>query len=186
MSVHRVMTMLKHRLTKISIAAVAATMIASSAFADDALSACAKESDDARRLACYDRVSRGQSAPEPEQSNAPPAAVKPEPKPAEPPAATATDEFGVTGSAVARQRSSEQKQETKPKVQSVTAEVTEVSWRPHGEFVATLDNGQVWAQKDPGQRFLIKPGDRVTINAGMLGSYRLVNGPRSTQVTRIK
>lgn len=180
--------MLKHSLTKISIVAVAATMIATSAFADDALSACAKESDDARRLACYDRVSRGQTAPEakPEQSNAPAAAVKPEPKPAEQPAATATDEFGVTGSAVARQRSSEQNQETKPKVRSLSAEVTEVSWRPRGEFVVTLDNGQVWAQKDPGQRFLIKPGDRVTINAGMLGSYRLVNGPRSTQVTRIK
>lgn len=173
--------MLKQGLRQISIVVVAASMIATAAVAqdggDDALSACAKESDDARRLACYDRVTRSQAAPAP----------KPEPKPTEQPAATATDEFGVTGSAVARQRSGEQKQQDQSaEVRSVSAGVTEVSWRPRGEFVVTLDNGQVWAQKDSGQRFPIKPGDRVTINAGLLGSYRLINGPRSTQVTRVK
>lgn len=182
---------MKHSLRDISIAVVAASMIATAAFAeergDDALSACGKESDDARRLACYDRVTRSQAAPttEPEQSS-PSAAAEPEPKPAEQPVATATDEFGVAGSAVARQRSGEQEQQNQPKVRSISAGVTEVSLRPRGEFVATLDNGQVWKQKDPGQRFPIKPGDRVTINAGLLGSYRMINGARSIQVTRVK
>lgn len=141
----------------------------------DGAIACAKERDDARRLACYDKAVAGVEAPVTETPSAPAAVVAPE------------QEFGVEGGAVARQRRSEQeRQSVKTEVQSITAAVTEVTSRPHGELVLSLDNGQIWVQKSPEPRFPIKPGDRVKINAGMLGSFRLINGKRSTQVTRLK
>jgi uncharacterized cupin superfamily protein len=155
----------------------------------DGVVACAREQDDARRLECYDRAARKEKATATEVSPAVTAAETPAAPDREPtPAVVPTDEFGVTGSAVARQRDGERQQEQKQakEVRSISAQVTEVGSRPRGELVVTLDNGQVWVQKDSGQPVPIRVGDRVTINAGMLGSYRLVNGNRSTQVTRVK
>lgn len=156
----------------------------------DRIIACANEPDDARRLACYDSAIAKAKAPvsETQSAPAPIAATKPAvPEPAAPPAVVATeDEFGVDGSLVARQRRAEQDQEkSKVEARSISAEVAEVSSRPRGELVVTLNSGQVWVQKDA-ERFPIKPGDHVTINAGTLGSFHLVNGKRSTRVTRVK
>ncbi|HEY0683964.1 MAG TPA: hypothetical protein VGD45_16650 [Steroidobacter sp.] len=138
--------------------------------------ACADERDDARRLACYDDAVAAAK-----RSGAP---VSPAPAPA----MNSKNEFGVTGSAVARQRSDEQQEQTRDKeaIESLTAVVTAVWSKPHGELVITLDNGQVWAQKRKERYFAAKPGDKVTIDAGMLGSYRMIIGNRSTHVTRLK
>lgn len=180
-------------------AAMVATMPVSHAAeraAADRLAACAEERDEARRLACYDEAiaaSRKSTKTEPAPA-APARPAAPEraaPSATQAPAAAAANpdsEFGVAGSAVARQRSAEEEQQTggKDKVESLTAHITEVSSRPYGELVMTLDNGQVWVQKKAESRFMAKPGDKVTINAGMLGSFHMVNGRRSTQVTRVK
>jgi hypothetical protein len=152
--------------------------------------ACADERDDARRLACFDSATASVKTPVAEKSPpaAPTAAAKPAVSaPAVPPAVVApADEFGITGSAVARQRRNEEEQaQAKVEARSISATVTEVTARPYGELVVTLDNAQVWMQKDPA-RFPIKPGDQVTINAGTLGSFHMVNGNRSTRVTRVK
>jgi hypothetical protein len=157
----------------------------------DRVMACADERDDARRLACYDGAVASMKTPagEAPAAPAPTVAPTPAPKPAAPPVVLApADEFGVGGSAVARQRRSEQEQENKnnsAETRSITAEVAEVTSRPRGELVITLNNGQVWVQKDP-ERYSIKPGDQVTIKAGTLGSFHLANGKRSTRVTRVK
>jgi hypothetical protein len=54
------------------------------------------------------------------------------------------------------------------------------------ELVVTLDNGQVWAQKEVGAYFPLKAGDPVAILAGTLGSFRLICGNRATAVTRVQ
>jgi hypothetical protein len=73
-----------------------------------------------------------------------------------------------------------------PAPKKVTAIVTAIERRPRGELVLTLDNGQVWAQKDAGAHFPVKVGDPVAVLAGTLGSFRLVVANRATAVTRVR
>lgn len=143
----------------------------------DRIAACASERDEARRLACYDEaVAASKTAERELPAQSAPAAE-----------AITESDFGVSGSAVARQRRSEQENaEDREKIKSITAVVTEVSSQARGELVITLDNGQIWMQKKSERYFPVKLGDKVTINAGMLGSYRMTNGNRITQVTRVK
>jgi Protein of unknown function (DUF3121). len=141
--------------------------------ADDDLSkriaACTREQDDARRLACFDRA-------------AAPAATAPEVAAEK---VDATQTFGVHGSELARNRDDgDAKDESVPK--RITAKIAGIDKRPRGELVVTLDNGQVWAQKEVGAFFPIKVGDPATILAGSLGSYRLVVANRATAVTRVR
>jgi hypothetical protein len=119
---------------------------------------CAREKDDAQRLACFDRVAA---------------------------AAAPHDAFGVHGSELARSQVDDPaRQDDTPK--RITATVTGIEKRVHGELVFTLDNGQVWAQKEVGPYFPIKTGDAVTILAGSLGSHKLIIANRSTSVTRVR
>lgn len=148
---------------------LAATLLAATAIqaaqADDDLSqriaACTREQDDARRLACFDRAA------------APPV----------PPAEKA--DFGVHGSELARNRAADDPKQDAA-AQRLTAKVTGIEKRARGELVVTLDNGQVWAQKEVGAYFPLDVGDPVTILAGTLGSHRLVVGSRATAVTRVR
>ena len=143
---------------------VAATLLAAAAIqparADDDLSkriaACTREQDDARRLACFDRAT-----------------------------APADNTFGVHGSELARNRAADDpRQDTTP--ERLTAKIAAIEKRARGELVVTLDNGQVWAQKEVGAYFPIAVGDPVTILAGTLGSHRLIVGSRATAVTRVR
>jgi hypothetical protein len=56
------------------------------------------------------------------------------------------------------------------------ATITEMHFRGAGEFVITLDNGQVWTQYTVEGKPRIAVGDRVTIRPGWLGSY-ILTGP---------
>ena len=160
-------------------AVVAAVLLAAmgmhSAFAaDDDLSkriaACTREHDNARRLECFDRA----AAPTTDVPK--PAADK----------VDATQAFGVAGSELARNRDdgAAQTQDSAPK--RMTAKIAALDRRPRGELVFTLDNGQVWAQKEVGAYLPIKVGDSVTILAGSLGSFRLMLDNRVTSVTRVR
>lgn len=66
---------------------------------------------------------------------------------------------------------------------SFSAVVTAVEIR-RDRFVASLDNGQVWAQAETNTRIAIRVGDTVTVRRGALGSYLLSNGQGLS--TRIK
>lgn len=68
----------------------------------------------------------------------------------------------------------------------ISATVTAIDKQPRGELVVTLDNGQVWAQKNADRYFPLKVGDPVAILAGSLGSFRLIAGSRATAVTRVQ
>jgi hypothetical protein len=123
------------------------------------IAACTREQDDARRLACFDRAAA--------------------------PKVDATQTFGVHGSELARNRDDDQPEaESAPK--RISATVTGIEKRARGELVVTLDNGQVWAQKEIGAYFPLKVGDPVAILAGTLGSFRLIAGNRATAVTRVQ
>jgi hypothetical protein len=139
--------------------------------ADDDLAqrvaACTREPDDARRLACFDRAAAPKGAPR-----------------AAAPKVDATQTFGVQGSELARNRDDESQADSPPK--RISATVTAIEKRAHGELVVTLDNGQVWAQKEVGAYFPLKAGDPVAILAGTLGSFRLICGNRATAVTRVQ
>jgi hypothetical protein len=128
------------------------------------IAACTREHDDALRLACFDRAA------------APKAAA---------PKVDATQTFGVHGSELARSRDND-KPQSDDSPQRISATVAAIEKRAHGELVVTLDNGQVWAQKEVGAYFPLKVGDSVAILAGTLGSFRLVSGNRATAVTRVQ
>lgn len=151
------------------------------------LSACASEKDNTVRLACYDRemtqvaarpaaaapVSASQVGASKEHAASAVGARK-----------SAQENFGVQGSELARKQQADDNEAAR--LNSLTGTVTAVSRRPRGELMITLDNGQVWAEKTPQPYFPVKIGDAVTINAGALGSYRMVVSGRSAQVTRLQ
>jgi len=198
----------------ICVALLATSSLAAAAEGDlaERVAACARERDDATRLACFDRLTakpattaQSATAPQPSTEAHPAPPVQPAapaaPKAAASAAAAATaataataapsrssiDEFGVKGSEVARQRETEAQTQagSAEKIDHLNAAVTAVSKKPRGELVVTLDNGQVWAQKEA-QYVPLKVGDQVTILAGALHSYRLVVAGRATPVTRIQ
>lgn len=158
---------MKRLQTILTTALLAAAFVRPALAADDLaerIAACTHEQDDARRLACFDRA-------------AAPKAVAPK--------VDASQTFGVPGSELARSREdSDVHPEGPPK--RISASVTSIDKRPRGELVITLDNGQVWAQKEAGAYFPLKVGDPVAILAGTLGSFRLIASNRATAVTRVQ
>lgn len=152
------------------------------------LSACASEKDNTVRLACYDRemtqVVARPAAAAPVSASQVAASKEHAASAAVGARKSAQENFGVQGSELARKQQEDDKEAARLK--SLTATVTAVSRRPRGELMVTLDNGQVWAEKTPQAYFPVKIGDSVAINAGALGSYRMVVSGRSAQVTRLQ
>jgi hypothetical protein len=171
------------------VAATFAVLSASTGFApataaestDEALLACADEPDDARRLRCFDaavaglrraRATPAASAAAP--SSAPAPAASP-PAPAAAP--SAEEQFGARG---------DLRPDSRTALSEITGTITALSTRPYGQLVVTLDNGQVWAELAP-SKLKLKTGDTVKIEAGALGSYRLVApNRRSSKVSRVR
>jgi len=166
---------------------LAASAARASGDTDAALKACRAETDDSRRLACYDRaMDRGQAAVLPPAAQATPQATPQAALPTEVPAVlTAEEKFGREG-ALAREEADRREQESRA-LGELQAKVTEIWTRSDGLMVVTLDNGQVWKQNRPESYFRLKSGDTVKIQPAALGSF-LMTGPskRSTRVTRTR
>ena len=150
------------------------------------LRACASEKNEARRLACYDRETardgEGASAKSAETPAAPATVAGPAQPAEEARVEPAKEKFGYRGS-IARKEIDE-RAAADPGVDRLEATVTELSTRPLGQLVLTLDNGQVWAQKTADSA-PIKVGDRVVIKKASFGSFLLVApNKRTTRVTR--
>jgi hypothetical protein len=162
--------------------------------------ACRAETDDARRLNCYDRAAAtldkaAASAPTAATATVParPAVAPAAPvasssaaaAPAGPPAASAPAGSGVADFGVSEGPLAVKRQATGLK--EITAVVTAVSARGRGELVLTLDNGQVWAQNEAVEYFPVNVGDKVKIHSAALGSYLLTTpAKRTTKVTRLR
>ena len=169
---------------------------------------CAAMQDDARRLECFDNAAAGpqptevlsetadlpQAEPAVVESAAAPAAAATVSAAAitETVAETATesqvgpetsalDEFGMNAAVAA------QSPDRPDELTEISATVTDVRKRGYGELVVTLENGQVWTEKEKESGFRIKEGDTVTIRQGRFGGYRMVGrSNRSSQVVRVK
>ena len=102
-------------------------------------------------------------------------APAPAPQPAEtrtggtptPSAASEVDAFGMT----AQIQRKENGGTPSPRLDKLTARIASVSQKPLGEFIVTLDNGQVWEEAESTSHLPLRAGDDITIKRGMLGAF---------------
>jgi hypothetical protein len=165
---------------------------------------CAAIDDSLQRLMCYDRAfPRDQARPAaatapdalPSTSEAP--AVPSIPGAAVGASATATtaasqtpgtSQFGFTDAEVKRAAKKKEDPSSKGSERdAIQATVKEVKRRKTGEFIATFEDGQVWAQAEVESKARIRPGDTVTIRRASLGSYMLITTAGvGTRVRRVQ
>jgi len=143
---------------------------------EEAVRACAAETDVLRRLACYDRAAAqlvGAQAPGATPTSP---ADRDEPRTKSPEA-----RFGVRNGPL-----DERKYATAPKEITATVILIEMR-RSSGALVVSLDNDQVWMENQPSEYFPLKVGDTVRIRSAALGSYVMfAPSKRTTRVTRIR
>jgi hypothetical protein len=155
----------------------------------DAMQDCRAETDNARRLSCYDRVIDARSEHAAPKAAAPAAVVRPAaPVAATPVAATPVtpqEKFGYSDVRDREEREAEAKDPER--LEELIAVVSEVTKRPNGTHVITLDNGQVWVERNLDPFFRVKAGETVRIRPAALGSF-LLSTPsnHSTRVSRQK
>jgi len=158
------------------VAGVCALSAGASSGSDGA--SCVAVSDDAARLACYDRAYGRNAA---SKTAASPVRVTPAPAAPKDP----VTEFGLTEAAKQAKDPAKAAEAAKAPT-SVTAKVISVRFKKYGEFVVTLDNGQVWEQNEPMPSAIVRVGDTVTVKKAVLGSYTLVTAARvATKVHRV-
>jgi hypothetical protein len=157
---------------RLAVALCAFASMATAQSLPESLKACAVEREDAARLACYDR--------EVAALGIPPAAV-----PSPPPMARSkADEFGREEEV--RRKAREREAQDPSRLQRLEAQVTAVSQRPLGDIIE-LDNGQVWEQTEKKTTVLLKPGEKITITPGALGSFFMTGESRRTiRVRRVR
>jgi hypothetical protein len=143
---------------------------------------CAAIAVDAERLACYDRAFGRPNATVPAATATVATATA-----AAAPAATPADPVKDFGLTPAQQKALDPQRVEDTGPTSVRATIAEVQTQRDGQFVLTLDNGQVWAQNDPAERAYPKPGEVVEIRKAAFGSFLLVRGERgAVRVRRVK
>lgn len=130
---------------------------------------CAAESDDAQRLACYDKQFRVLDAHGPTQ----PKSAAGEPAPVS--AAIAEQRFGMNGQVERREPTTQP-----PKIDKLTSRISAVGYKPHGELIIRLENGQVWEEADGEEPVNLKIGDEITIDTGVMGAYWLQYGKHAS------
>lgn len=167
------------RLTLVMVlAGVAAAGPAAAAEILTELKTCHAESDDARRLACYDRLSGAKPAPTatPAPAAAPVAAATP---------LTPEEKFGYSDVRAQQEREAELADPDRKK--PLFAKVVEATLQPNGTYVVKLDNGQVWRQTSLEDFFRLEVGDDVKIRPAAIGTFLLAdpNG-RSARVRRVE
>jgi hypothetical protein len=105
---------------------------------------CTAIPDDQGRLACFDRATAGQRAPDvvsPKYAEAQANAAAPgAAKPADPP-------------------------------EWLQGTVSSVERRGDGTWRLVLDDGSTWEQSDPAQQWFLKAGDVIELRKGMLGAW---------------
>ena len=126
---------------------------------DDTLRRCAKESDPAQRLACFDAiVSR---LPQLE-----------------------ADRIGMTAD-IERKREPAAVRQVKAEV--LTGKISALRQAPHGERIFTLDNRQVWIEAEARPNIQFAMGEEVHIEHGAMSSLWLVaDKHREVRVTRLQ
>jgi len=172
---------------------------------------CAQQKDSLQRLVCYDRIFQAEevaparAAPAAAAAVAAPAvaaapaaaAAAPLVAPAAAPAAVVAAPAPVPAAAAAPaaapalgdetlKKNQVKKAEAAPK--GLEAQVTAVRESRPEIFRVTLDNGQIWQQMESSNLFHVRNGDRVRIERGSMGGYRmsLAKGSGWVRVTRVE
>lgn len=137
---------------------------------------CATIADDGARLACYDRAAAAAS----------PAAAQAAEKRADAAAAAAAQAAARADAerTAAFGRGSMRDADTPGKAETETlgATIRAVSFDREKKALVTLDNGQVWKQSSTKMPSGVRPGSKVTLKEGTLGSVRMVVDAPGTQV----
>ncbi|HEY4212073.1 MAG TPA: hypothetical protein VGM84_11370 [Steroidobacteraceae bacterium] len=123
--------------------------------------ACTVESDQTKRLACYDR--------ELGKSNAPAA------------------DFGLNADVV-RRAQAEAGVKAPAAASQIRGKVAAVRADPYGRVIVTLDDGQVWQQQDFNREFPVHVGDEIGFKTGALGALWMLDAHdrMQTRVQRLK
>ena len=125
----------------------------------DGLRRCSLETDQGKRLACFDAL-----------ANALPK-IK-------------SDQFGMTVD-IARKR--DPVAESKNENESLSGKIAALQEAPRGEYIFTLDNGQIWIQAELRSNIRFEVGDAVQIEHGAMSSLWLAaDHHRKTRVKRIQ
>jgi hypothetical protein len=124
----------------------------------EGLRRCSSETDEAKRLSCFDALAA--ALPKVEQ-----------------------DQFGLTAD-IAHKR--DPVVEGPPVAETLTGTIKAVHTAPRGELVFVLDNQQVWIQAEVNSRIQFAVGETVHIEHGAMGSLWLAaDKARKTKVKRI-
>jgi hypothetical protein len=125
---------------------------------DDALRRCAKQSDEAQRLGCFDAVVS--TLPQFE-----------------------ADRIGMTAD-IGHKRDPAA---PRTKDETLSARISGLRQTPRGEFVFSLDNGQVWVQAEPSPGIHFAVDEDVRIEHGAMSSlWLLADGHRKVRVKRLQ
>jgi len=123
-----------------------------------ALRRCARESEPAQRLACFDGIVSTLSQIE-------------------------ADRFGMTAD-IERTRDPVQ---TQAKDEVLRGKISELRQAPQGEWIFTLDNGQVWVQAEANPNLQFAIGEDVHIEHGTMSSLWLfADKHRKVRVKRLR
>ncbi len=140
------------RLRIIGTVLAAVQLVAGAAVAETTVESCQQLTDDAERLACYDRVFRAGQAVPAEPAPTAPAPVEPAPAPTvtpdpEPPAPAAQQQPDTVPLDDRVGRESLDRDE-KPKDPDIVGHVRSCKENARGRYFFFFDNGQVWKQVD--------------------------------------
>ena len=129
---------------------------------EQGLADCAGIDAEQQRLVCFDTLARD-------------VATGPKPVTSEPPEEPSTETFGL-----------EHKDPNLGGDSELRAIVTGINKTTLGKMMLTLDNGQVWQQKDS-KTLLLREGDAVLIERGALSAFYLsADGNKRIAVARVK
>jgi hypothetical protein len=120
---------------------------------------CSLETDQGKRLACFDALASALPKIE-------------------------SDQFGMTVD-IARKR--EPAAVAKSENESLPGKIVALQEAPRGEYIFTLDNGQIWIQAEQRSNIRFEVGDAVQIEHGAMSSLWLAaDHHRKTRVKRIQ
>jgi hypothetical protein len=153
------MTRSSYRRLVLFLAASCLPALAAAENLHDALRRCARESDPAQRLACFDAIVS--TLPQVE-----------------------ADRFGMTAD-IERRRDPLAVQQAKDEV--LSGKISGLSQTPQGEWIFTLDNRQVWLQAEASANIQFAVGEDVHIEHGAMSALWLVaDKHRKVRVKRLR
>jgi hypothetical protein len=69
----------------------------------------------------------------------------------------------------------------------LSGRIATVSYKPRGEAVVSLVNGQIWEEAEAESHLPLRPGDTITIRRGVLGAFYLSsNSVLGLRVKRVR